>query len=107
MSANSCFVKNGEYVTRSIAGETIIVPVRGRAGDLEAIYNLNEVGGFIWSLIDGRTSVGQITEAVCREFEVPMDQAAGDTAEFLSALQSAGMVQATDPRGMNHAAPNT
>jgi hypothetical protein len=89
------FSKKGEFVVRSIAGETLIVPMRGRAGDLDAIYNLNEVGGFIWERIDGKTSVGEIAEAVSNAFEVTVEQAAGDTAEFLGTLASAGMIQAS------------
>jgi hypothetical protein len=92
------FRKKGEFVTRSIAGETIIVPVRGRVGDLDSIYNLNDVAGFIWEKIDGHASVSQLAEAVSGEFEVSVDQAAEDTAEFMSVLESAGMVQAAEPR---------
>ena len=38
------FIKESEIVTRNIAGETIIVPVKGRVGDMDSIYTLNEVG---------------------------------------------------------------
>jgi hypothetical protein len=93
VSESRCFVKNGEFVTRTIAGETIIVPVRGRVGDLDAIYNLNNVGGFIWKLLDGQCTLRLIVEAVCTEFDVSPDEAAEDTVEFLSALESAGVVQ--------------
>lgn len=91
------FRKKGEFVTRSIAGETIVVPVRGQVGDLNAIYNLNEVGGFIWERIDGRTSVTQLVEAVHREFEVAPEQAETETSEFIAALEAAGMVEPSDP----------
>ena len=95
----SAFAKKGEFVARKIAGETILVPVRGRVGDLDAIYNLNEVGGFIWTLLDGRSAFDQIVEAVCSEFDVQPDQAARDTAEFLGALADAGLVQESGSRG--------
>ena len=42
--------RNG-LVTRSIAGETIIVPICGRLGDLDSIFTLNEVGSHIWRLL--------------------------------------------------------
>jgi len=94
-----CFAKKGEFVTRSIAGETVVVPVRGQVGDLDAIYNLNEVGAFIWNLIDGRTSLSQIVEAVHREFEVPFEEAEKDTQEFIAALEQAGMIERSDHGG--------
>ena len=38
------------FVTRQIAGETLIMPVAGRVADLESIYVLNEVASRIWQL---------------------------------------------------------
>lgn len=89
--------KKGEFVTRSIAGETLVVPVRGQVGDLDAIYNLNEAGSFIWDQIDGRKTVTQIAEAMREEFDVALDQAREDTAEFIGALEAAGMIERLDP----------
>jgi hypothetical protein len=90
----TCFRKVGEFVTRSIAGEAIVVPVRGQVGDLNSIYNLNEVGTFIWERIDGRATVGQIREAICAEFEVTREEALEDTLQFMNALKTAGILVA-------------
>jgi hypothetical protein len=92
------FKKKGEFVTRSIAGETIVVPVRGQIGDLNAIYNLNEVGAFIWEQMDGRKSVTQVVEAVRGEFDVALEQADKETSEFIAALEAAGMIESSDPK---------
>jgi len=91
------FRKKGEFVTRSIAGEMVVVPVRGQVGDLNAIYNLNEVGAFIWERIDGRNSVTQVVEAVRGEFEVALEQAEKETSEFMAALEAAGMIEPSGP----------
>ena len=88
------FRKKGEYVARVIAGETIVVPIRGQVVDLEAIYNLNEVGSMIWEMVDGQTPVSRIVEAVCCEFEVTPQQAEEDTLDFLKGLEAAGVVEA-------------
>jgi hypothetical protein len=93
-----CFRKKGEFVTRSIAGETVVVPVRGQVGDLDAIYNLNEVGAFIWEQVDGRKSVSQVVEAVRGEFDVALEQAEKETTEFIAALETAGMIEASGPK---------
>lgn len=92
------FRKKGEFVTRSIADETIVVPVRGQVGDLDAIYNLNEVGAFIWEQCDAWKSVNQIVKAVCGEFEVAPEQAEKETSEFIAALEAAGMIERSGPR---------
>ena len=86
--------KKGEYVARVIAGETIVVPIRGQVGDLESIYSVNEVGSVIWEMIDGETPVSRMVEAVCRRFEVAPELAEIDALDFLKGLEAAGLVEA-------------
>ena len=52
------------FLSRSIGDETIIVPVRGGVGDLDAIFTLNPVGATIWNLIDGATPLDRLAAAV-------------------------------------------
>jgi hypothetical protein len=87
------FVKKGEFVSRVIADETLLVPIRGQVGDLNAIYSFTEVGGFIWEHLDGSASVRQIAEAVAGEFEVSAEQAHRDTLEFAASLETAGLIE--------------
>lgn len=88
-----CFSKDKNLVTRSIAGETLIVPVRSGIADLECIYALNEVGSRVWELLDERTPVKKIVEAICSEYDVTPDEAARDISELLSSLEAAGLVR--------------
>jgi|CXWL01.1.fsa_nt_gi pyrroloquinoline quinone biosynthesis protein D len=46
------------------------------------------VGGRIVELVDGRRSVAQIVDTLCEEFEVPREQCASDTLEFIGVLVS-------------------
>jgi hypothetical protein len=84
---------NREFVTRRIADETIIVPVVGGVGDLDAIFTLNDVGSHIWRLIESPTTVHAIVEEIGREFEVSPDRAEHDVAEFLDKLAEAGLIR--------------
>lgn len=86
------------FVTRQIAGETIVVPVCQSVADLGAIYTLNQVGSRVWHLIDGPTRTEAITARICEEYEVPADQAAADVATFLDELAGIGLIRfvATD-----------
>jgi len=88
-----CYCKAGDLVTRSIATETIIVPVRAHVVDLESIYSMDQVGSLIWQLIDERMSVDEIVEAVCASYEVGREQATNDVREFLDSLQAAGLIR--------------
>ena len=67
---DKCFVKEKDLVTRDVAGEEIIVPIKGHVGDLEGVFTLNEVGALIWRLIDGRTTALELAEAVRKEYDV-------------------------------------
>jgi Coenzyme PQQ synthesis protein D (PqqD) len=87
------FAKKGEFVSRVISGEVLIVPIRGQVGDLDAIYQFNEVGGFIWSLFDGKISVRDIAQAVCEEFDGALGDSVRDTLEFVSTLQNEGLIE--------------
>jgi hypothetical protein len=89
------FFKKDDFVTREIAGETIIVPIRKQAGDLESIYTLNEVGTAIWGMIDGKTKVSQIIEAIHQDYTASPEDAAKDVAEFLQSLKEAGLIQSS------------
>jgi hypothetical protein len=95
MSDFSRFSRKGEFVSRVIAGETILVPVRGRVGDLDSIFNLNETASFIWNRIDGRTTFAQIVAQVCSEFDVLPEAAEVDARQFITALQEAGLIAPT------------
>ncbi len=81
------------FVTRRIADETIIVPVVGGVGDLDAIFTLNEVGSLVWQLVDTPTTVHAIVEEIARTFDVPPDQAERDVVEFLGKLEEAGLIR--------------
>jgi hypothetical protein len=94
-----CFTKKGDFVSRTIADEMVVVPVRGQVGDLDAIYNMNEVGAFIWNRIDGRTTLRQIVEAVGAEFEAASADVEKDALQFIAALQTAGLVEPCVPGG--------
>ena len=83
----------GEIVARAIAGETILVPVRNRVGDLDSIYTLNDVGALIWELIGARASGSQIVDAVTSEFDVPPGQAERDALDLIGSLEAAGLIE--------------
>lgn len=87
-----CYAKDIHLVTRCIAGETIIVPVRSNVGDLNSIYTLNEAGTMIWELIDGKNSAVQIIEAISRDYEVGPEEASKDIVFFLESLEEAGLI---------------
>src|SRR6267142_1452195 len=80
------------FVTRHIAGETLIVPVTGHVMDLESIFVLNPVGSRIWELLRSPTTADRIAEIVADEFAVSPQTATDDVVEFLDSLGSRGLI---------------
>jgi hypothetical protein len=87
------FIKDEDLMTRNIAGETLIVPIRNRVGDLNSIYTLNEVGARVWQLVDGQTPVGKIVETITSEYEVSAEEATADITELFQDWEEAGLVR--------------
>ena len=87
-----CFQRNKNFVFRQIENETILVPIRNNVGDMDCLYNLNEVGAFIWQQIDGRKSLFDIKKMVVSEFDVPGLTAETDLSEFIADLKDISAV---------------
>jgi len=81
------YKKSDSIVSRKIADEFILVPIRQNVGDLESIYTLNESAARIWELIDGEISVEEIREKIVDEFEVTPEEAEKDLMEHLQQLE--------------------
>jgi hypothetical protein len=88
-----CFSKETDFATRSILGETIIVPIKGGVGDLNSIYVLNELGTRIWELIDHESSINRMIEEICKAYDVGPEEAEKDAIEFLKSLEVAGLIR--------------
>ena len=79
--------KNEDFVYRKIQDETILVPIKDNVGDMGSIYNLNEVGAFIWEHLDGEKTLLDIKNMIVKEFEVSSEEAEKDLVEFVSELR--------------------
>jgi len=86
------FTRSRSVVSRVVAGETLIVPVRGKVGDLASIYSFNGAGSLIWKLLDTPRSQHDLIDAVEREYEVEKEQAQKDVTQFLNDMLSVGLL---------------
>jgi hypothetical protein len=91
--AKQNFVRSQSVVARVIAGETLIVPVRAKVGDLASIYSFNGTGSLIWKMLESPRTVAELASAVAQEYEVDSAQAEKDVAEFLGEMQGVGLVE--------------
>jgi len=70
--------------------------VIAREGDREMLlldvesgcyYTLNEIGGRIWDLCDGASTVSEIIGVLCEEYDAPFETIRADAVELLEDLR--------------------
>lgn len=86
-------VRSRSVVARVIAGETLIVPVRAKVGDLASIYSFNGTGSLIWKLLESPKTFEDLASAVAREYEVEPARARQDVVEFVAEMKAVGLVE--------------
>jgi hypothetical protein len=90
------FVRSRSVVSRRVSGETLIVPVRGKVGDLASIYSFNDVGSLVWQLLEIPRDVSELVSAVEREYDVDPQQVEQDISKFLDDMLSVGLIEVPD-----------
>jgi len=87
------YVRSQTVVSRRVAGETLIVPVRGKVGDLASIYSFNQTGSLIWQSMESPKTLPELINAVQQEYAVGYEQAEQDVKQFLEDTLSAGLIE--------------
>jgi len=95
MGRDEVLVRSRSVVARVISGETLIVPIRGKIGDLASIYRFNGTGTLVWKLLESPKTVRELAEAIACEYDVVADHAERDVNQFVSEMKAAGLVEAS------------
>ncbi len=86
------FKRNDSVVFREIAGEMFLVPVRGKLADMQNVFALNRVAGFIWERLDGAHTLAGIRDAIPSQFDVTTEEAGRDIQELIQILLAKGLI---------------
>jgi len=93
---------NGNYQTdedvlaRKIAGEVLLVPIRGKLADMQRIFSLNTMAEFIWNRLDGKTTLKQIHQQILAKYDVSETTADNDLRAFIDALLAENLIQISE-----------
>ncbi len=98
MYQSDTFVRAEDAVSRLVQDETLIVPVRGKVGDLASIFSLKGVGTTVWSALAEPKSLNELTELIVSEYEVSPNQAAADLEALLADLLKHGLCVTASPK---------
>lgn len=69
VSLDQVYVPSDDIVAREIEGELIIVPLVAGIGDVEdELFSLNDTGKDVWRMLDGRTTLAAVANALAAEY---------------------------------------
>jgi len=87
-------LKGEGIVSRTVAGETVLVPIARNVAHFDRAFTLNRVGAFLWAHLDGQRDRAQLAQLVRDQFAVPAERDVdGDVEHFLAALTERGLLQ--------------
>lgn len=86
-------VRSRKAVSRVVADEAIVVPVREGSEQSGSVYTFNESGTTIWSMIEGGSTAAEVAAYLESVYEISAEQAAEDTKQFLAALAQEGLIE--------------
>lgn len=86
------YERNPDYIYRRIADETVLVPIRRHAADMECLYTLNEMGAFIWGRLDTPATEIELSQAILDEYAADEAVVSADLERFLAEMVSHGAI---------------
>jgi Coenzyme PQQ synthesis protein D (PqqD) len=92
-NARSAGVRRSQaVVSRVVADEAIVVPIRRGAADMDSIFTFNETGTKLWAMIEENQDPSVMVAHLRTEYGLSAEQAEADTRQFLADLTDAGLV---------------
>lgn len=98
MSCNNQLIEgrvrtSSKVVSRVVADEALVVPIRGGAGDLDSIYTFNDAGTQLWSMIESGQSAAELARYLENRYGIDARQAKSDAESFLQELADEGLIE--------------
>jgi hypothetical protein len=85
--------RSSNVVSRVVADEAIVVPIRRGAADLDSIYTFNESGTKLWSLIENGLDAAALASYLQSEYGLKQAEALADAEAFVRDLTQEGLVE--------------
>ena len=82
-----------DYLLRTIAGETILIPSGAAAQKFNGLVTVNAIGAFIWDVLQNPTDLDGLVARITEEYEVDAETARADAEDFLSELRRIGALE--------------
>ena len=85
--------RSSSVVSRVVADEAIVVPIRRGAADMDSIFTFNETGTQLWAMVEESQSASRMAAHLQSEYGLTAQEAAADVQQFLADLTEAGLIE--------------
>ena len=75
------------FKLKNIAGTYAVIPQGDGMVDFSAMITTNEMGAYLWGLLEKDTTVEEMAEKVLLEFDIDRETAIADILEFTKKLE--------------------
>jgi hypothetical protein len=80
------YQRNPNFIFREIAEEAVLVPIHQDVANMDCIYTLNELGAYIWGLLDEPRTEQALITAVLDQYNVDIEVVRADLKRFLDEM---------------------
>ncbi len=88
MNTKTKLTKKTSALAADMNGQTVMLDA-----DSGKYYNLGEVGGRIWALLDEQLTAEELAAKLCAEYDVAEEKCLCDILPFLEKLKNAGLLR--------------
>jgi len=91
MMVEAEFRRGERHVYRNIAGEHLLIAMH--RDTVAPMFAFTPTAAFLWNLLGSWTTGARLAEQMIEHFEVPLEQAVRDVADFLDQLSGIGALE--------------
>jgi hypothetical protein len=82
-----------QVILRTIAGESVLVPVGETVSEYNGLFLLTESGKLLWEAIQNGKEKEELADLLVKEYEIDKTEALQDASEFVDKLVEFGIVE--------------
>jgi hypothetical protein len=87
------YERNPNFIYREIVDEAILVPIHQDVVDMDCIYTLNDLGAFIWGLLEQPQTRDALIAAVLEAYDADPEVVTADLGLFLDEMGSISAIE--------------
>ena len=88
------YKRSNSIVERAIAGEHLLVPIRGEVADLRKLFALNESAKILWDALAEPTDEDHLVGLLLEKFRADEPTVRNDVRELLNEMVARKLVEA-------------